>query len=170
MQKSRFSMSILGILAFLAIIAGVVYSQPNALGLRPLSKGEKMPAVAELPPIGHLGNIIRTPGGDDMRQTAIARALESFAAPATRTKHFQALLNDPGYRFAGWYLEIRDIRQIDGVEVATVRATPMLTSSTGTSATAVGALDETYELNGQTLKLVKSEAAGGAQPTDVIND
>ncbi len=170
MNSNRASVSTLAILALFAVVAAVVYSQPNPEQAPPLTKGERLPPAEKLPAIGHLGNVISISGEKRLLKTAVANALRNQAAHATRKGHFEDTLNDPANRLAGWSIDILAAQQIDGAEVTTVRVTPLMTSASGTSTTVLGALDETYELRDGTLSLLKSEVPGDAMPTGIITD
>ena len=170
MPASRHTFTLSCVVGFLTLLGGVVYSQLGVPEPLPLSKGEQMPPEVTLPPVGHLGNILKAPGGHELPQSAMATALKNRVAPEARTKHFQSLLNNPEFRLTGWSVEVRSTQVVNGVEVAATRVTPLITTKGGTSAVVLGFIDETYELKGQSFKLLKSETSAGSEQFAIIND
>lgn len=174
MQKSSVSRGLICACAALSLVTGIAYSLLGDVVLpkEVLSLEEKqaydpntpfqpqmrfMPAPP-LPPIGHRGNILRAVGGEDVLQTAIARSIKQSSAPESRMKDFDALFKNPNFRFTGWEIEIVKTERVNGVETASITAIPCITSRGGASASVGCCVNETYELQGQDLKLLKSDA------------
>jgi hypothetical protein len=115
-----------------------------------------------------LPNLVKVSRPDDETQKIAAEALRTQAAPSSRVAYFASILNDPQYRFRRWSLEILEAAVVDGTARVKVRANPAITA--GAAATVPCAFDETYELTGDSLKLLKSEPSYGSAAVGVLLD
>lgn len=165
-----------GMLALVVLVAalsitGIVLSQMDDANVAAKQKKDHIappPAPAEAAAAEPLANLVKVSRADDETQKIAAEALRTQAVPSSRAAYFASVLNDPRYRFRRWSLEILEVKDIDGAKTVKVRATPAITA--GASATVVGAFDETYELTGDSLKLLKSEPPPGSAGVGVITD
>jgi hypothetical protein len=171
MKTSHVEMLALAVLVPALSIAGVVFSQVDLTNVVPKLKKDhvvqrSMPAdgVAAEP----LANIVKVTRADDETQKIAAAALRTQAVPPSRAAYFASILNDPQYHFRFWASEILEVQDIDGTKTVKVRTTPAITA--GAAATVTGALDETYELTGDSLKLLKSEPSHGSAEVGVLTD
>ncbi len=175
MQTPRLMILVYSSVAVLASVA-VVYSQLASPAVVPEHRADHFPAAPiELKPLGHLGNVVKFSRAGDDQEKMVADLLRSHAAPAERAANFALILNSPAYHFQGWHLEILDVTAVDGTMKAKVRAMPLITAggsttSGGRSATVVSAFDETYEINGGSMKLLKGEEVGASNCVAVIID
>lgn len=97
---------------------------------------------------------------DDPQQRAAAALLKKLPVPAQRIAVYANLMKK--YRFAGWCLYIADTKTVNGVTTVRVIATPRVDGAIPTSGH-----EETYELTGETLKLVKTAVKGNPENVSI---
>jgi len=168
MKGSYFGVSLVVVVLALTCVAGMVFSQIGAPPPEAKPKLDHIIAPAEAASPTQLPNFVRIARGDDESQKAVATALSDQAAPEGRTAYFASVLNDPQFRLSRWCLEVLDVTDSDGKKLVKVRATPQVIGRVST--TVVGALDETYELEGGSLKLLKTEVPPSSAGVGVITD
>jgi len=163
MKRSHVVIAVFVSAVALACVGEVVLSQVTDAPIRLLKKkdhvatgpecnSEKTPRAAQ--------NAVKLSNARDEAQITVARLLASQADPPSRAAHFASAvstLNDVEVIFKGWHLEILNVKTVEGTPTALVRATPLVTGAGGGAAILAVALEETYEVNGGNLKLIKSE-------------
>ena len=166
----------LAVVIFVAVLSspGIVFSQMNDAKAAPEQKKDHKappPVPAEGTVAKPLPNLVKLSRADDETQKIAAEALReqpSRSVRSIRAAYFAPILTDPQYRFRRWSLEILEAKDTAGTKTVKVRVTPVITA--GASATVLGALDETYELKGKSLKLLKSESSYGSLAVGVLID
>ncbi len=142
-------------------LAGVAqFSQTAAPPRQPLQKiGYIGPprASSDVKESRPLENSVKLSHPDDERETAVARVLKTQEAPSDRVTYFQSVLKNPDFHFRKWGVVIHEVKVVDGVMQVEVYANPQVTSHFGGATVIVDCLKETYELNGDNLKLLKTD-------------
>ncbi len=139
----------------LALAAVAVYSEVPDAPKRLLPKKDHVvvPPGSEAKDSGPLENIVKLSKPEDAQEIAIAEVLRKQPTPSVRATYFQSVLDNPKLPFNRWHLSIREVSAADGVTRVKVRAIPFLR----TTARVHGFLDETYEVRGDQLKLIKTD-------------
>jgi hypothetical protein len=101
-------------------------------------------------------NVVALSKPGDKDAIAVASLFRSQATPSTRATYFRSVLNNPALRFQGWHLTILEANAVDGVTRVKLRAMPLVTSESAATVVS-GMLDETYEVKGGHLNLVKTD-------------
>jgi len=163
MKTSLVSVAALTVFVVLAAIAGVVFSQMEESP--PPAQPKKDHIVATPAPAetlaGAIENVVKPSQAGDEQQKMVADLLRSQPAPPSRLDHFASTLNNPTLNFKGWHLQILETKAAEGVTTVKVRANVRITTREGQAAMITDFLDETYELTGQTVKLLKAEPPVG---------
>lgn len=158
MKILQLSIAALAVLGVVLSVCAVVNSQVGGPATVAETKENHvtLPGPTQPRPVEYLGNVVRTSqvGGEQVK--TVSDLLKTTAVPSSRTAHFNSILNDPQFKLAGWSLDILEVRTTNGTITAKVRATPLVVGQQ--SVTVLGAIDEIYELSGETLKLIKTEA------------
>ncbi len=122
--------------------------------------GMDRPLPPRLPkPLGFYGTQTKLSRPEDPEQQEAARLLKQAAAPAERIVSFQKAWKE--LRFLGWQVDVREVETVDGVTTIKARVYPISeTKEGGLPVTLLAVVDETYQLVGGKLRLLKIEAKG----------
>jgi len=156
MKTSILRIAILTFVGVLALGAVAAYSQVGETPPVVLPKLDHVvanPASGDAKESGPLENIVKLSKPADEKQIAIAELLRRQTTPSIRAAYFQSVLTNPQLPFKRWHLSIREVSIVDAVTRVKVRAIPFLKST----ARVHGFLDETYEVRGDDLKLLKTD-------------
>jgi hypothetical protein len=140
------------------LVAAVAFSRGGESAKEPQQKKDHIvgrPATVDVTEPGRLENIVKLTKHADAQEIAIAEVLRWQPTPSVRAMYFQSVLDNPKLPFNKWHLSIREVSTADGVTRVKVRAIPFLR----TTARVHGFLDETYEVRGDQLKLIKTDPA-----------
>ena len=147
-------------LVVLALVGGVVVSQMVEAPVAPQEKMDHIPPTPIAKEWSPAKSTVELSKPDDAQQVAVGRLLGAQTDPPTRASYFQHAVSTLNSKeevvLKRWHLKIVGVNTLDGVTTATVRATPQVTAGGGAAVLATF-LDETYEVNGEDLKLIKSE-------------
>jgi hypothetical protein len=156
MKTSILKIALVTYVGVLTLAALGAYSQAGDVPQGPQRKKDHVvatPASGDAKLSGPLENIVKLSRPDDETQIAIAALLRKQPTPSVRATYFQSVLTNPKLPFKRWHLAIREVSTVDGITRVKVRATPLLR----TTAQVDGFLDETYEVHGDELKLLKTD-------------
>jgi hypothetical protein len=153
-QRTIGAVVLAGTAAFVALTA--FCQMPGPLPEpRPKKDHVVAPPASDAKESGALENIVKLSKPADETQIAIAELLRKQPTPSVRATYFQSVLTNPKLPFKIWHLSIREVSIADGLTRVKVRAVPFLR----TTARVHGFLDETYEVRGDQLKLIKTDPA-----------
>lgn len=117
------------------------------------------PPKKPLPPEGSLGTRIRLFKPEDVEQQKAAVILLEQPEPTERLAHYATILAN-NY-FLGWTLDIREVNTEKGVSTVKAVWHPRVISYEGRFSVC-NTLNEVWEINGESVKLVKAAAYGPA--------
>lgn len=129
----------------------------------PLSKGKIALPAPPQPPTqdGYRGVVVTTSKQLDKKlETDIATELMNLQPSVDLVKHFDPLFRNRTIRHAGWAADIESLETDGDTSAVTVRFTPIIEPRNGGSVTAVGSVDEMYELKNGKLTFLKRIAVG----------
>jgi hypothetical protein len=112
-------------------------------------------AAAEEP--AALENSVRLSQPADEQQAAVAARFRRQATPSIRATYFRSVLENPDFRFKRWHIDILEVAVVGGTTRVKVHAIPIVKSRFAAITSIDGCLNETYELNGESLTLLKTE-------------
>ncbi|MHB8866540.1 MAG: hypothetical protein ACYC6N_29495 [Pirellulaceae bacterium] len=84
--------------------------------------------------------------------------------PTERTDYYASVLKEAD--FLGWFIDIQDAKTAGGITTVAVESYPLVRTRDGHPAHVCNVLNETWEVKGQTAKLVKTKAQGEAYVFD----
>jgi hypothetical protein len=155
-NTSIIKMAFVPCVAVVTLVAAVAFSRGGESAIEPQQKKDHVvgrPATLDVKEAGPFENIVKLSKRADDREIVVARLLKSQPAPSIRATYFRSVLTNPQFRLKTWHLTILEVTNVEGVTRLKVRAKPILTSN----AFVHGFLDETYEVHGEELKLLKTE-------------
>jgi hypothetical protein len=159
MKTSLVRLVALTVLVAAGAIGAVVLSQEAEPRPKPQMKKDHIVAprdTEEAKESRPVENKVRLSNPADEKEKAVAEQFRLQPAPSVRARYFQSILNNPDFRLDKWYLQVLDVKTVDGKTTVKVRATPLVTSRFAAATLVDGVLEETYEVSGQNLKLLKT--------------
>jgi hypothetical protein len=117
--------------------------------------GNGNPPPMPLPPEGCLGTQVRLWQPDDALQKTAGQLVAAQPVPTERAAHFASVLQEVD--FLGWQVDVRNAKTAEGMTTVTVQTYPLVRTREGCGASVFGALEETWEVKGQTATLVKTK-------------
>lgn len=156
MKTPIFKIAAVACLGVLALAAVAAYSQVAVVTQAPEWKKDHIvspPGAGDAKEKGPLENIVKLSKPGDAQEIAIGDLFRRQPTPSIRATYFQSVLKDPKLPFKRWHLRILKVSTVDGATHVTIRAIPVLR----TTAQVDGFLDETHEVCGDGLKLIKTD-------------
>jgi len=145
--------------AFLGILTLAAFSEMAESPVEPQPKLDHIvapPAARNAEESRAMQNTVRLSDPRDEQQGAVAERFAAQPAPSIRATYFRSVLNSPDFHFKRWDLRILEVKSVEGVTRVKVRATPVVTSRFAAVTRVCGILDETYEIRGGNLNLLKT--------------
>jgi len=162
MKTSLVRVVALTVLVAAGAIGAVVLSQEAEVRREPQMKKDHVvapPDTAEAKESRPVENKVRLSNPANEEEKAVAEQFRLQPAPSVRATYFQSILNNPDFRLDKWDLQVLDVKTVDGKTTVKVRATPLVTSRYAAATIVHGILDETYEVRGEKLTLLKTDPA-----------